>query len=291
MEKEKLSNQRFAGERALFQRKNLFVEYSVFEDGESPVKECNDITISNSQFKWKYPIWYSDKIELNSCLMDKMCRAAIWYCKDIVIKDTIINAPKTIRRSNNLDFANVSFFEGPETLWFCENVKLKDVFVKGDYFAMNSKNIEVDNLELVGQYSFDGVENVTIRNSCLKTKDAFWNSKNVTVYDSFIGGEYLGWNAENLTLINCRIESLQGLCYVKNLVMKNCKLTNTTLAFEYSELDAEICGRVDSIINPKSGVIKADSIGDLIIESDKINPDDTKIICPSIDRHLDKPEY
>ena len=42
--------------------------------------------------------------------------------------------------------------------------------------------------------------------------------KNVTVYDSFITGEYLGWNAKNLTLINCTIESLQGLCYIDNLV-------------------------------------------------------------------------
>ena len=66
-----------------------------------------------------------------------------------------------------------------------------------------------------------GAKNVEIHNAKMLSKDAFWNSENVTVYDSFISGEYLGWNAKNLTLVNCTIESLQGMCYIDNLVMKN----------------------------------------------------------------------
>lgn len=85
------------------------------------------------------------------------------------------------------------------------------------------------------------------------SKDAFWNSENVTVYDSFISGEYLGWNAKNLTLINCTIESLQGMCYIENLVMKNCRLIHTALAFEYSTVDAQIQGKIDSVLNPSGG--------------------------------------
>lgn len=291
MGREKFCSMRFSGERALFQKKSAIIEDSIFEDGESPLKECFDIEVHRSAFKWKYPIWYSNKIVLENCLLSEMCRAALWYCNDIVAKDVVINAPKTVRRCTNLKFENVSFFDGPETLWFCDGVDLKHIIAKGDYFAMNSKNIEVDNLDLVGKYSFDGVENVVIRNSRLVTKDAFWNSKNVTVYDSYIGGEYLGWNAENLTLVNCKIESLQGLCYIKNLKMVNCKLENTTLSFEYSEVDATIIGHVDSIINPKCGKIKADSIGALIIESDKVNAEDTEIICSKIDKVLDRPPY
>ena len=118
-----------------------------------------------------------------------------------------------------------------------------------------------------------------IRSSHLLSKDAFWNTENVTVYDSFISGEYLGWNAKNLTLINCTIESLQGMCYINNLVMKNCKLLNTTLAFEYSTVDAEITSKVDSILNPSEGVIQAEEIGELIIEKDKVDPGKTRIIC------------
>jgi hypothetical protein len=143
---------------------------------------------------------------------------------------------------------------------------------------MNSQNIVVNDLTLYGNYSFDGAKNVEIHNSKLLSKDAFWNSENITVYDSFISGEYLGWNAKNLTFINCTVESLQGMCYIDNLVMKKCKLLNTTLAFEYSTVEADICSRIDSVLNPSGGVIKADSINELIIEKDKVNPDKTKII-------------
>ena len=45
---------------------------------------------------------------------------------------------------------------------------------------------------------------------------------------------------EILPLVNCTIESLQGMCYIENLKMVNCKLINTTLAFEYSTVDAQI---------------------------------------------------
>jgi hypothetical protein len=158
-------------------------------------------------------------------------------------------------------------------------VEMENVTAKGDYFAMNSQNMVIRNLTLYGNYSFDGAKNVEIHNSKLLSKDAFWNSDNVTVYDSFISGEYLGWNAKNLTLINCTVESLQGMCYIDNLVMKNCKLINTTLAFEYSTVEADIVGKIDSVLNPSGGVICADYIKELTIEKDKVNPDKTKIVC------------
>ena len=137
---------------------------------------------------------------------------------------------------------------------------LKNVAVKGDYFAMNCRDMEVEGLTLDGNYGFDGVQNAVIRNSRLLTKDAFWNTENVTVYDSFISGEYLGWNAKNLTLVNCTIESLQGMCYIENLKMVNCKLLKTTLAFEYSSVEAEITSKINSVLNPSSGAISAPAI-------------------------------
>lgn len=60
---------------------------------------------------------------------------------------------------------------------------------------------------------------------------------------------------------------------------ENCKLINTTLAFEYSSVDAEICSKVDSVLNPTSGVIRAKEIGTLTIEKDRVDPSKTKIIC------------
>ena len=142
---------------------------------------------------------------------------------------------------------------------------------------MNSKNLTLTDFELDGNYGFDGCESLTIENGRLLTKDAFWNCKNVLVRNSYICGEYLGWNSENVTFENCTIESLQGLCFIKNLVMRNCKLINTTLAFEYSQVDAEIIGHVDSIKNPLSGKITVGSVGELIMEEDKVDVGATSI--------------
>lgn len=275
---EKIVQKFLTGERALFMSDDLEIHNTIFADGESPLKESKNIKLYGSMFKWKYPIWYSNNIYMKDCVLFDMARAGIWYTNDITVEDTQIEAPKLFRRSSNINLKNVTFSNALETLWNCSNVSLDNVTAKGDYFAMNSTDMKISNFQLFGNYSFDGAKNVTIHNAKLLSKDAFWNSENITVYDSFISGEYLGWNAKNLTLINCTIESLQGMCYIDNLVMKNCKLINTTLAFEYSTIDADISSKVDSVLNPSGGIIKAEKIDELIIEKDKVNADKTKII-------------
>lgn len=266
-------------ERALFQAVDMKIYDTIFDDGESPLKHSRNIELYNSMFKWKYPVWYSENIFMKDCSVFEMGRAGIWYTKKITVEDTIIEAPKNFRRCDGVKLKNVTFTNAAETLWNCRNIEMENVSAKGDYFAMNSTDIEIDGLKLVGNYSFDGAQNVTVRNSVLMSKDAFWNSENVTVYDSFISGEYLGWDSKNLTFVNCTIESLQGMCFIENLKLVNCKLINTNLAFEYSTVDAEVTGHIESIKNPWGGTIKAKSIGEVILESDKVDTSKTHVIC------------
>ena len=74
-----------------------------------------------------------------------------------------------------------------------------------------------------------------------------------------------------MTFIDCTIESNQGMCYMDNVVMRNCRLVNTDLCFEYCTVDAEITSHVDSVKNPISGRIVAESIGEIIHESDRVD--------------------
>ena len=275
---ETISRQTLTGERALFRGKDLIIEECIFDDGESPLKESENISISGSLFRWKYPLWYSRNVKVKDCSFFEMARAGIWYTQDISFTDCMFEAPKAFRRCQNLSIRNVSFSNAAETLWFCDGVSLENVVAKGDYFALATDNVKVRGLRLFGNYSFDGSKNVEISDSRMLSKDSFWNTENVTVRDTFISGEYLGWNAKNLVLENCTIESLQGLCYIDGLVMRNCRLINTTLAFEYSTVDADITTSVDSVLNPRGGIIRAESIGELIIEKDKVDPSATKII-------------
>jgi hypothetical protein len=278
-QKKEIKQQFLTGERALFASENLKIVDTIFDDGESPLKESSNIDLVGSMFKWKYPLWYCNHITAKDCTWFDMARAGVWYTNDIQVEDAVIQAPKNFRRCDGLTLRNVCFTNAAETLWSCDHVTLENVTAKGDYFAMNTNNMVIRDFRLDGNYSFDGCHNLEVHNAKLLSKDAFWNTDNVTVYDSFISGEYLGWNAKNLTLINCTIESLQGMCYIDNLVMKNCKLINTTLAFEYSTVDAQIDSKIDSVINPSGGTITAESIGELILQKDRIDPSKTVITC------------
>ena len=279
MKEQEIFGGRLTGERALFHAKDLTIKDTIFDDGESPLKESQNIELLGCMFKWKYPLWYCKHIVAKDCQWFDMARAGVWYTDDLYVENAMIQAPKNFRRCKDIVLKNVDFFHAEETLWNCNHVKLMNVTAKGDYFAMNSNDMYISDFKLDGNYSFDGCRNVELHNATLLSKDAFWNSENITVYDSFISGEYLGWNAKNLTLINCTIESLQGMCYIDNLVMKNCKLLNTTLAFEYSSVEAEIASGIDSVMNPTSGTIKAEYIKELIMEKDKVDITKTNIIC------------
>ncbi len=286
-----ITQQYLTGERALFRAADLEIVDTIFADGESPLKESRNLKIRSSMFKWKYPLWYAKNIDVKDSTWFEMARAGVWYTDNVTVEDSEIEAPKNFRRCNGVKLEDVSFSNAAETLWSCRNVELEDVVARGDYFAMNSEDIRAEELTLYGNYAFDGCRNVVIEESRLLTKDAFWNCENVLVKDSFISGEYLAWNSKNVTLENCTIESLQGMCYVDNLRLVNCKLINTTLAFEYSTVEADITTKVDSILNPKGGTIRAKSIGELIIQKDEVDPKKTKIVCRSVALRSDRPEW
>lgn len=275
------------GERAMFQAANQRIVDSTFADGESPLKHAHDIELIGSMFKWKYPLWYCENIVAKDCTWFEMARAGVWYTNNITVENSVIEAPKNFRRADGVRLTNVQFPNAAETLWHCRNVTMHDVSAKGDYFAMNCENTTIDGFTLVGNYSFDGAKNVEVHNARMLSKDAFWNAENITVYDSFISGEYFGWNSKNITLVNCTIESLQGMCYIDNLVMRDCRLLNTTLAFEYSTVDVQIDGAIDSVLNPSGGAIRAERIGELTMNPNEVDVSATRIICDAIDSRRD----
>lgn len=267
----KYINESFSGERSLFKSDSIEIECSRFHDGESPLKESKNIIVNKCSFEWKYPLWYSENIKVNDALFKPMSRSGIWYTKNITLTNCMVEAPKEFRRSSKIVINNCKFLDASETLWNCDDIKIYDSFFDGDYLLMNSTNIEINNLHLEGNYICDGAKNVIIKNSILNSKDSFWNSENVTIYDSKINGEYIGWNSKNVTFINCEIESNQGFCYMDNVVLKNCKLINTTLAFEYSTVNADIDSTIDSVKNPISGKITSKGIKKLITDDCDLN--------------------
>ena len=276
---ERFENNIYEGERAMYNKHDAFFNNCVFQNGESPLKACSNIIVENSTFSWKYPMWYSNNITVNNCTLLEMARSGIWYTTNITFNRCNIVAPKLFRRASKIVLYNIDLHNAQETLWNCEDIEINNMHAVGDYFGMNSNNIRINDFKLDGNYAFDGASNIEIHNAYMNSKDSFWKCENVIVYDSTIIGEYIGWNSRNLTFVNCHIESNQGLCYIEGLKMINCTLENTDLCFERcSNIDADIKGHVISIKNPYNGIIKVDSVDEIILHDDIVDKSKTKII-------------
>jgi len=269
----KIELKTFQKERSLYNSNDTLIYQCRFEgpeDGESPLKESSNIQVEDSLFSLRYALWHVASLKMNKTTISDKCRAALWYCKDVEINDSILNGVKAVRECLNVSIIN-SKICSPEFGWKTTNLNLSNSSLISEYAFLDSKKISLDNVTFSGKYSFQYVDGLTIRFSHFKTKDAFWHSKNVVVENSIIDGEYLGWYSENLTLINCTIRGTQPLCYCKGLKLINCDLTGCDLAFEYSEVDADIRGHVVSIKNPVSGSIRYEYCDQLILRDSNRN--------------------
>ena len=272
--KQLIANTFFEGERPLFGLSDLRIEHVKFYPGESPVKECSNVEAYQCEFMSKYPFWHNDNTLIEDCHFTVQSRAAIWYSKNIRMRNCLVEAPKMFREVDCLSVENVKFSNAGETLWNCRDMNIRNIEARGgDYILMNGVGIDIDGFNLQGNYSFQDAKNAVVRNAYLYSKDAFWKTENVTVYDSEIIGEYLGWYSKNLRLVNCKIAGTQPLCYCTNLILENCTMAeDCDLCFEYSTLQAVVNSPVTSIKNPGEGFIKVQSIGEIVLDKNCKNP-------------------
>lgn len=265
----KIKSKQYDEERALYFLQDTDVEQCVFAgpaDGESVLKEARNIGVTDCSFSLRYPLWHVKRFSMERTTMDELTRAAIWYSENGTLKDCKLEGIKAVRECKNITLEHCNI-NSPEFGWKSEEIALKDTDITSEYIFMDSKNVTLERVNMKGKYSFQYMENLVIQDSVLDTKDAFWHSKNVTVKNSIVKGEYLAWFSDGLTLINCKIIGTQPLCYCKNLKLIHCTMEETDLAFEYSEVEADVIGHILSVKNPKSGWICADSIGETIWEN------------------------
>ena len=265
---EVIKNKEFGGERPLFTIHDTRLESITITNGESGIKQCQNIEAQNCRFYGKYPWWHVDGALIEDCYFALGSRSAIWYTNDLVMRRCRIDAPKFFREMRNVELEDVKICDADETFWKVDGLKLKNVCLHGGtYPFMFSKNIYVDGLESDAKYVFQYCQNVEIHHAKILTKDSFWECENITVYDSELDGEYLAWHSKNVRLINCHLAGEQLLCYTDNLVLENCTFDPMCdRVFEYSTVEADIRGHIENIKNPTSGHIVADSIGSITID-------------------------
>ena len=251
-----IENERFGQERALYRSDGVLLKNCRFEgkeDGESALKESRSVAAEHCYMDLRYPFWHVRGLRLSDSELTEHCRAALWYGENIAIRGCTMNGIKALRECRGVALEDTEA-NSPEFGWRCRDIEIKHSTVESEYAFFESRNINAEGLRMT------------------------WHAKNVTVTDSEIDGEYLGWYSEGLTLIRCHIKGTQPLCYCKNLRLVDCTTENCDLAFEYSDVRAGIRGGIDSIKNPRRGVIRADSVGEIIRTEDSVYPSRARIL-------------
>ncbi|MBR1889397.1 MAG: DUF3737 family protein [Alloprevotella sp.] len=275
-----IKDQTFGGERPLFGLTDTRLENVTITEGESGIKFCKNIEADRCRFIGKYPWWHVEKSLLTNCIFEVGSRSAIWYSKDMTMKDCVIDAPKLFREMDGLTLENVVINDADETFWRIKNLRVKNVELhEGTYPFMFCENVYADGLSVESKYVFQYCKNVEVHNAKILTKDSFWECDNVTIYDSILDGEYLAWHSDHVRLVRCHILGEQPLCYVKNLVLEDCTFDEACdRIFEDSDVDASIIGSLTDIKNPRSGRIVADEVRHITIDSHILPPANCQII-------------
>ena len=255
-------------ERAFYGFKNVHFKNIVIdgiEQGESAFKECRNITIEDTKIILKYTIWHCHNIVISKTILEATSRASIWYCTNIEITNCNLYSVKACRNCSNIVIKD-SIIESEDFAWKCESIRLENCKLRGATVTplLDCSNVTLDGCDVVAKYILQYSNNINMYNTSIDTKDCLWHAKNAYCKNCKLVGEYLAWYSENVVLENCQIDSIQPLCYCKKLKLINCTMANSNLAFEYSDVDADIRSHVDSIRNVLSGKVVVDSLGEYV---------------------------
>lgn len=263
---ETIHGQRFDEERALYGKQDILVTDCSFEgpaDGESAFKEGRNIRVENSFFDLRYPFWHDWDLKITGCELTENCRAALWYSNRITICQSKLHGIKALRECGDVTLEDCDIVS-PEFGWSVDGITMNRCTAQSEYFMMRSRALRFTDVTFQGKYSFQYIEDAVFDNCRFDTKDAFWHAKNVVVKNSVIKGEYLAWYCENVTFENCHIIGTQPLCYCKGLRLINCRMDEADLAFEKSQVEAELIAPLISIKNPYQGRIRVPQVGEVI---------------------------
>ena len=254
--------------RALFKSRDLLIDNCRFDgsdDGEDILMESTNISVKDSYFNLPYPLWHSNSIFIDHCELTANCRGPVWYSSDVNISDSELHCPKAFRECSGICIRKCDIVS-PEFGWYIHDIDMNDCRAEGEYFLMQAGNIHLEHVSLSGKYSFQYTKDSVFSDCVFDTKDIFWHAKNIKLNNCTLKGDFPAWYSENITLENCTITGDMPFYSCKNLKLINCRMLDTDDAFEKSEVEADITTVVNSIVNPKSGYIRAAGVKEIIMD-------------------------
>ena len=153
-ERRRITCRQFEEERALYHLSDAEILHCTFAgatDGESALKEARQITVSDSTFALRYPLWHVRKLSLDHCRFQETARAALWYCEQGSLESCELHGIKALRECHDFRIAH-SIIDSEEFGWKCKNIRMTDCKLRSEYLFFDSRNIELQQIAMTGKY-------------------------------------------------------------------------------------------------------------------------------------------
>ena len=154
-----ITGKQFDEERALYNLTRGEVTDCVFAgpaDGESALKECRDVTVTDCDFHLRYPFWHAKNTVLDNCRMTDTCRAALWYDADVTVRNSKLGGIKALRECDNSVLED-SLIESTEFGWYCRGVHIKNCELKSEYPFLHTSGMVIA-ISYLDQQSLSNVQ-------------------------------------------------------------------------------------------------------------------------------------
>jgi len=192
----KYTHKAMDNERALYMESDIELVDCSFtgpQDGESALKECQNVVVSNTLFDLRYPLWRTNNIKATNIEMTENARSSVWYSNNVEFSGSKLHGVKIFRMCNNVVVKNCDV-DSIEFGWNTKNIVVENTTMKSEYPFLRGENITVKNCVLDTKYPFQQTKHVLVDSCTIKAKDAFWDSEDVLVKNSTIIGDFLAWH-------------------------------------------------------------------------------------------------
>lgn len=211
---------------------------------------------------------------------------ALFQGANLKIYDSIFaDGESPLKESHDIELEGC-MFKWKYPFWYAKNITARNCtwFGMARAGVWYTDNITVEDAVIGAPKNFRRCRGVTLRNvNFSNAAETLWSCENVELDHVTAKGDYFAMNSRDMVLRDFKLVGNYSFDGVKNMEIHNARMLTKdafwNIAFEYSTVDAEITGKIDSVMNPSGGVIRADRIDELILEKDKVDPSKTKIIC------------
>ena len=136
--------------------------------GIKAVRECSNISVSNSSIISEEFGWKSDNITIKDSELHAMY--VFFDSKNVVLENVKMSGKYSFQYMENLTIRN-SYLDTKDAFWHSKNVKVYDSVVKGEYLAWFSEGLTLVNCHIIGTQPLCYCKDLKLINCTMEATD------------------------------------------------------------------------------------------------------------------------